>query len=46
MGRDAYGVRGMNLAEGDYIVGMATTIKPERQGGRWGQMRALPTSPT
>src|ERR1700691_3698071 len=29
MGRPAYGVRGMNLAEKDYIVGMATTIKPE-----------------
>jgi DNA gyrase subunit A len=29
MGRNATGVRGMNLAEGDYIVGMATTIKPE-----------------
>ncbi|HEX3322553.1 MAG TPA: DNA gyrase subunit A [Terriglobales bacterium] len=29
MGRNATGVRGMNLAEGDYIVGMATTDKPE-----------------
>ena len=29
MGRNATGVRGMNLAEKDYIVGMATTIKPE-----------------
>src|SRR5271169_2875251 len=28
MGRNATGVRGMNLAEKDYIVGMATTIKP------------------
>src|SRR5215471_49092 len=27
MGRPAYGVRGMNLDEGDYIVGMATTPK-------------------
>src|SRR5260370_26467961 len=29
MGRNATGVRGMNLVEKDYIVGMATTIKPE-----------------
>jgi DNA gyrase subunit A len=29
MGRNATGVRGMNLAEKDYIVGMATTTKPE-----------------
>jgi len=28
MGRPAYGVRGMNLGKGDYIVGMATTTKP------------------
>jgi DNA gyrase subunit A len=27
MGRPAYGVRGMNLDQGDYIVGMATTPK-------------------
>ena len=29
MGRNATGVRGMNLDEKDYIVGMATTLKPE-----------------
>ena len=29
MGRNATGVRGMNLKENDYIVGMATTPKPE-----------------
>ena len=29
MGRNATGVRGMNLHEKDYIVGMATTLKPE-----------------
>jgi DNA gyrase subunit A len=29
MGRNATGVRGMNLGEKDYIVGMATTIKPD-----------------
>ena len=29
MGRNATGVRGMNLEEKDYIVGMATTPKPE-----------------
>jgi DNA gyrase subunit A len=28
MGRNATGVRGMNLGEKDYIVGMATTAKP------------------
>ncbi len=28
MGRNATGVRGMNLGEKDYIVGMATTTKP------------------
>ena len=29
MGRNATGVRGMNLGEKDYIVGMATTVKPD-----------------
>jgi DNA gyrase subunit A len=29
MGRNATGVRGMNLSEKDYIVGMATTVKPD-----------------
>jgi DNA gyrase subunit A len=29
MGRNATGVRGMNLADKDYIVGMAVTDKPE-----------------
>ena len=28
MGRSAYGVRGIDLAKGDYVVGMATTVKP------------------
>jgi DNA gyrase subunit A len=28
MGRNAYGVRGINLDKGDYVVGMATTPKP------------------
>jgi DNA gyrase subunit A len=31
MGRPAYGVRGMNLDKGDYIVGMATTPKDAKQ---------------
>ena len=35
MGRAAYGVRGMNLGRGDYIVGMAVTPK-ERQKGKNG----------
>jgi DNA gyrase subunit A len=33
MGRNATGVRGMNLADKDYIVGMATTAKPGTAGG-------------
>jgi DNA gyrase subunit A len=28
MGRAAFGVRGIDLAKGDYVVGMATTVKP------------------
>jgi DNA gyrase subunit A len=28
MGRAAFGVRGIDLATGDYVVGMATTVKP------------------
>ena len=28
MGRAAYGVRGIDLEKGDYVVGMATTPKP------------------
>src|SRR4029077_7252987 len=31
MGRPAYGVRGMDLGKGDYIVGMAVTPKEERK---------------
>ncbi len=31
MGRPAYGVRGMNLDEKDYIVGMATTAKDAKK---------------
>ncbi|MBV8891979.1 MAG: DNA gyrase subunit A [Acidobacteria bacterium] len=31
MGRPAYGVRGMNLDRGDYIVGMATTSKDPKK---------------
>ena len=31
MGRPAYGVRGMSLDKGDYIVGMATTPKDEKK---------------
>jgi DNA gyrase subunit A len=37
MGRNATGVRGMNLDEKDYIVGMATTVKPDA---------VLPPAPT
>ncbi len=36
MGRNATGVRGMNLADKDYIVGMATTAKPGAASGATG----------
>jgi DNA gyrase subunit A len=36
MGRPAYGVRGMNLDRGDYIVGMAVTAK-ERKKAKGGE---------
>jgi DNA gyrase subunit A len=36
MGRNATGVRGMNLADKDYIVGMATTPKPGTASGATG----------
>ena len=36
MGRNATGVRGMNLEDKDYIVGMATTPKPGAPGGGTG----------
>src|SRR5215469_6140377 len=29
MGRSAFGVRGIDLAKDDYVVGMATTVKPD-----------------
>jgi DNA gyrase subunit A len=32
MGRPAYGVRGMDLSKGDYIVGMAVTPKEHKKG--------------
>jgi DNA gyrase subunit A len=32
MGRPAYGVRGMDLSKGDYIVGMAITPKEHKKG--------------
>jgi DNA gyrase subunit A len=34
MGRAAYGVWGMDLQKGDYIVGMATTPKPKPEAGQ------------
>jgi DNA gyrase subunit A len=34
MGRPAYGVRGMDLDKGDYIVGMAVTPKSEAGAGK------------
>src|SRR3954453_15959202 len=29
MGRNAFGVRGIDLEKGDYVIGMATTTKPD-----------------
>jgi DNA gyrase subunit A len=43
MGRPAYGVRGMDLDDGDYIVGMATTPKTKPDGkpnGKNGKVKA------
>jgi DNA gyrase subunit A len=36
MGRSAFGVRGIDLAKDDYVVGMATTIKPGTPAERVG----------
>src|SRR5580692_3101779 len=33
MGRQAYGVWGIRMEKGDYLVGMATTPKPKTNGG-------------
>ena len=41
MGRAAYGVRGMNLEKGDYIVGMAVTPK-ERKKAKDGEAEVEP----
>ncbi len=35
MGRPAYGVRGMDLAKGDYLVGMAVTPKDGKNQDQW-----------
>ena len=37
MGRPAYGVRGMDLSKGDYIVGMAITPKLRKKGKDGGE---------
>src|SRR5579864_6779926 len=37
MGRPAYGVRGMDLDKGDYIVGMAVTPKERKKGEKDGE---------
>jgi len=34
MGRPAYGVRGMDLDKGDYVVGMAVTPKEQKTNGK------------
>src|SRR3989440_4600741 len=44
MGRPAYGVRGMDLDKGDYIVGMAVTPKegPQSKNGKEGEQEPAP----
>jgi DNA gyrase subunit A len=44
MGRNATGVRGMNLGEKDYIVGMATTVKPGHVGAGVSPVQPSPGS--
>ena len=39
MGRAAYGVNGINLDEGDYVVGMTVTPKPGAEQWRDGRLR-------
>ena len=49
MGRPAYGVRGMDLDKGDYIVGMAVTPKSEAKvdgGKKNGKDKDEPEEPT
>jgi DNA gyrase subunit A len=44
MGRPAYGVRGMDLDDGDYIVGMAVTPKEEKKKANGkGEQEAVPS---
>jgi DNA gyrase subunit A len=45
MGRGAYGVNGINLDKGDYVVGMATTTKPEAETARVGAEAPGATAP-
>jgi DNA gyrase subunit A len=40
MGRQAHGVRGMNLGRGDYIVGMAVTPKERKKADKSDQQEA------
>jgi DNA gyrase subunit A len=40
MGRAAYGVWGIDLEKGDYVIGMATTTKPEAAGTQHGATAA------
>ncbi len=40
MGRQAYGVRGMRLGKGDYLVGMAITPKPGAKAKNGGKQEA------
>jgi len=42
MGRQAYGVWGIRMEKGDYLVGMATTPKPGAEGTNGGKAAVAP----
>ncbi len=46
MGRPAYGVRGIDLAKGDYVVGLAVTPKERKKNGNGGDCACLILSVT
>src|SRR6201996_3048796 len=46
MGRPAYGVRGIDLSKGDYVVGLAVTPKERKKNGNGGDCACLILSVT
>ena len=46
MGRPAYGVRGIDLSKGDYVVGLAVTPKERKKNGNGGDCSCLILSVT